>query len=219
MNEILSRIYNSLQKRFFKTEFDRTYDRWIMARGDETLRLNYPLNQHSLVLDLGGYRGDWTDQVYKQYGCNVMVFEPVPHFAENIRSRFKAMPKVQIFTHGISNSDKTVTFVLDENSSTQFAKKSGNPTEIKLLGVVKFFADHGLQHIDLMKLNIEAGEFDLLECMLDHELVGRVDNFQIQFHDFFPEAKARREKIIERLNKTHEITYSYPFIWENWKRR
>ena len=30
-------------------------DRWFGDNGDHTLRLDYPLNEDSVVLDLGGY--------------------------------------------------------------------------------------------------------------------------------------------------------------------
>ena len=32
-------------------------DRWFADRGDQTLRLDYDLNENSVVLDLGGYHG------------------------------------------------------------------------------------------------------------------------------------------------------------------
>ena len=43
-------------------------------------------------------------------------------------------------------------------------------------------------------------------------------NLQIQFHDFIIDnAEERMKNIQNKLSKTHEITYQYNFVWENWK--
>ena len=75
-----------------------------------------------------------------------------------------------------------------------------------------------IDEIDLIKINIEGGEFELLERMFEQGLVAKCKNIQIQFHDFFPEAKSLRQDIRERLKETHHLTYDYYFVWENWER-
>ena len=37
-------------------------------------------------------------------------------------------------------------------------------------------------HVDLIKINIEGGEYELLEAILDNNLAKAFDNLQIQFH-------------------------------------
>ena len=70
---------------------------------------------------------------------------------------------------------------------------------------------------DLLKLNIEGGEFSVLEALLDRDLVKKIGNIQVQFHGCIPDAAARRDKIRERLAATHHLTYDAPFVWENWE--
>lgn len=36
---------------------------WIALNGDNTLRLDYPLDEQSVVIDLGAYHGDWTKKI------------------------------------------------------------------------------------------------------------------------------------------------------------
>ena len=69
-----------------------------------------------------------------------------------------------------------------------------------------------------MKINIEGGEYDLLDRLITTGLVGKIDNIQVQFHEFVPNAKERMQNIQKKLSKTHTPTYQYEFIWENWKR-
>lgn len=219
MSRFLKRLTTSIQKRFFKTDFDRTYDRWVAARGDQTLRLDYPLSASSVVFDLGGYKGDWAQEIFDRFGCQVWIFEPVPSFAQGIRRRFHDHDKIKVFEFGLAASDGSVELNLAENSSSQFSSKGGATTTIRLSDVGSFFSSHAISKIDLMKINIEGAEYDLLDSMLDRGLSDRITDLQIQFHDFFLQAAARREKIRSRLARTHQVTYDFPFIWENWQRR
>ena len=34
-------------------------ERWFADDGDNTLRLNYPLDENSVVFDVGAYKGAW----------------------------------------------------------------------------------------------------------------------------------------------------------------
>ena len=68
-----------------------------------------------------------------------------------------------------------------------------------------------------MKINIEGGEYELLEYLLDTGLATQIINYQVQFHDFVPDAEARMTAIRERLSQTHTLTYQYEFVWGNWR--
>ncbi len=73
------------------------------------------------------------------------------------------------------------------------------------------------KHVDLMKLNIEGAEFDLLDRLIAKKLHKKVTDIQIQFHKIDDKSEERRNKIREKLSKTHDCTWNYPFVWENWK--
>jgi hypothetical protein len=57
----------------------------------------------------------------------------------------------------------------------------------------------------------------LLEFIIENNLVDKIENIQVQFHDFVGNAEARMKNIQEKLSLTHTITYQYKFVWENWK--
>ena len=46
---------------------------------------------------------------------------------------------------------------------------------------------------------------------------GAFKDMQIQYHRFVEDCVGRRNRIRENLSKTHEETYGYEFIWENWR--
>lgn len=191
---------------------------WFADNGDKTLRLNYNLNEKSVVFDLGGYEGQWASDIYSKYRSRIYVFEPMPEYAKNIRERFKKNPDIKTLMFGLSNEDKKIRLTIDGDASSGI-KESDNDIEAVLKRAATFIDALGVNKIDLMKINIEGGEYDLLDHLIETGWIKRIDNIQVQFHDFFDEAENRMNKIQAQLKKTHKITYQYPFVWENWKRK
>ena len=80
------------------------------------------------------------------------------------------------------------------------------------------FEEHGIESVQLMKINIEGGEYELLERLVETGLIARVDDIQVQFHNFAADAAARMEQLQRAMRATHTPTYQYRFVWENWRR-
>ena len=53
------------------------YQRYIDA-GGESLRLDYPLSEDALVIDVGGYVGDFSAEIIKKFDC--CVFDEVHNY-------------------------------------------------------------------------------------------------------------------------------------------
>jgi FkbM family methyltransferase len=194
------------------------FRRWKLDRGDERLRLDYPLTVSSTVIDLGGFFGDWTDAIHRRYGCNVYVFEPVPEYCARIRKRFFGAPRIRVFEVGLAAREATLDLTLAHDGSS-LHRSGGESVAVKLVAIDAFLREQALDHIDLIKINIEGAEYELLEYMVANALVERCENMQIQFHNFVPDAVRRREQLRAQFSRTHELTYDYPFVWENWRRR
>lgn len=183
--------------------------------GDKTLRLNYALNKESLVFDLGGYEGQWSSDIFSKYQCNIWIFEPFQKYAQNIIKRFEQNEKIKVFEFGLGERDNTLKIFVNDDATSTF-RKSGEGYDIKLISAADFINSKGVKYIDLMKINIEGGEYELLESLIDKGFINNIGNIQVQFHDFVPNAKERMQKIQSSLMKTHKITYEYEFVWENW---
>jgi FkbM family methyltransferase len=180
--------------------------------------LNYPLNADSVVFDLGGYEGKWSDDIYSKYKSKIYIFEPAHVFYENIRNRFLANSDIKVFNFGLAKCDSHEKLFLQANGSSIHLKHPGDEFElIELRDASKFLHELGIKRIDLVKINIEGGEYDLLEHLIDVGYIKNVINIQVQFHDFVDNAVVRMKKIQDQLSLTHELTYQYDFVWENWK--
>lgn len=221
MHPTLRRIKNEI--RFWRRQCSpnpmvRAYARWKRDRGDATLRLDYPLNASSIVFDVGGYQGDWAAEIHARYGCAVYIFEPVPDFTAVLAARFAGNDRIRIFPFGLADADGLLDLSADANASSVY-KQGETMLRVPLRAAADFIAAEGISRIDLMKINIEGGEFPLLEHLIATGLVDRIGDLQIQFHDFYPDAARLRTELQDRLRQTHDQTYDYTFIWENWRRK
>src|SRR6266702_4175836 len=99
--------------------------KWFADRGDETLRLDYPLDQTSIVFDVGGYRGDYADAIHKKFGCQVYVFEPVQTFYNDCVKRFSNNASITCLNYGLSSTSGWFEISLNNDNSSFKKNKSG----------------------------------------------------------------------------------------------
>jgi FkbM family methyltransferase len=197
---------------------DIEVDRFFRANGDKTLRQTYDLGPESLVMDCGGFEGQWASDMFARYGCTIYVFEPVPQFAENLRQRFRRNGRIVIHEVALAAVDGATTLVVCGDASSVFAHGSVR-TKARMISAAHWLQANGIGCVDLMKVNIEGGEFDLLDHLIETKAIRLVKELQVQFHDCLPDAPERRDRIRMRLEETHECTWNYPWVWENWRRR
>lgn len=214
---MIKRVLRFVQKRLFPTDFDREYLRWLEDRGERTLRYNYNLNSGSLVWDVGGYKGEFAKDIHCKYSSAVHVFEPFPSFYQEIKDAFKINEHVKVFNFGLSGQNKKLEFGISDNATSAFVK--GNTISLDVRDASEVYKELSVSKIDLMKINIEGGEYELIQKMFDSGMINHVGSLQIQFHNFVPNAETLYEKAQEQLSKTHKRTWCYKFIWENWEKK
>ncbi len=204
-----------LGEKIFLHKFQKRTLPWHATQGDGTLRVKYDLNNDSVVFDIGGYSGQWSHEIAARYGSNIHIFEPIKKYADSIQALYKNNAKVTVNPFGLSNKNASVSMSDLGNSSSEF-KSGGSEELVRMVSVSEYIRQHGISKIDLMKINIEGGEYDLLEHLLQEDMIKMIDNIQVQFHDFAPDAVQRMKEIQRQFRKTHELTYQYEFVWENW---
>ncbi|RLL51945.1 FkbM family methyltransferase [Mariprofundus sp. EBB-1] len=190
----------------------------------EMLRLDYPLNKNAIVIDAGGYVGDFASSIFCKFGCHVDVFEPIAVYAEKIKERFKYNDCIEVLKAGLAAADREENIHVTGLGSSVFDApdniRKDDIEKIKLVSVVGYLQAKSYEKVDLLKINIEGGEYELLIALLDRpELIEHIEYLQIQFHDFVPDAVSKRENIRQRLSETHQLMWDFPFIWESWERK
>ncbi len=104
-----------------------------------------------------------------------------------------------------------------EGDASSIFSLSENTEEIILKDINKFIDEAGIVEIDLMKINIEGAEFALLKSLIKTGNHKKVKNILVQFHKISEYYESSKQAITNELEKTHELVFSYEFIWECWK--
>ncbi|GAH33035.1 unnamed protein product [marine sediment metagenome] len=203
--------------KILKDPFTIAVNQWFKDDGDSTLRLDYPLTENSIVLDIGGYLGEWSHKISELYNPYILIFESVPEYYSKIVRRFKSNPKASVYSFGLSDRDMVTKMSILRDSSSVY-KNEGNCIDIQLKDIARFLKKENIERIDLIKINIEGGEYSLLKRMIDKHIVEKCQDIQVQFHHFYPNAEQLRSEIREFIKKTHILIYDYPFVWENWRK-
>lgn len=190
---------------------------WKSVKGDTTLRLDYPLNDRSIVFDVGGYQGDFAAAIHEKYGSKVYIFEPHPTFYAQLCERFSGNEAIIPCKYGLSGTDGSFTLSDDADASSFSQSNSGHICDVKSFQTAVY--ELSVQKVDLMKVNIEGEEYDLLSAMIANQQHKIVEHLQVQFHDFFPDSAARRNLLTSSLGETHVRKWCYDFIWESWTKR
>ncbi len=192
---------------------------WYLHDGGEEIRFDYELKDEDVVMDLGGYLGDYTASLPNPH-CSVYLFEPVKEFCEKCRVRFRDRPNIQCFEFGLDASTHEAEISMEEDGSSQY-HSAGENEKAQFVDIEAFLSEHQIEEVRLIKMNIEGGEYDILEKLIGDGRIRQFDHIQIQFHDI-PQinARSRMRAIWKGLERTHRLEWAYrPFIHESWVRK
>lgn len=186
--------------------------KWLSTDGDEKL-VDFPLNKSSIVFEVGGYLGNYSQRIIDKFNSKIYIFEPSKIYFNYLKLKFKSNPKVKIYNFGLGSKNKTEDLSIKGSGSSVY-KNTPLKEKIKIHDIFEFINKSDLERIDLIMINIEGGEYDLLPKMIKTKIISKFKYVQIQFHDFVTDAPLKRKNIIKNILKTHKILYSYPFLME-----
>jgi len=185
--------------------------------GGNELLYDLPVTTGELVVDAGGYKGEWTAAMVVRYGCRSEIFEPVPSYADHCKSLFGRNALIRVHAAALGRSSRITQFCFSDNGTSEFKFENGkNVVEAPVIDVSHFFSQFGDESVACLKLNIEGGEYEVLERLLETNQIICCRSLLIQFH-CQPIGWEKRWKDIEaRLRLTHVREWCYPLVWEKW---
>lgn len=194
--------------------------RWEDDNGDFTKILDYPIDENSQVIELGGYIGEWTEKLVNKFNPKLLIIEPIPNFVEVLKYKFKDNLNVTIDNSAISTENKKITLHVLESRTSESIEVSSNKIEVNAYGIQHFVESYNLDKIDLIQVNIECEEYPLLLDWVSGDFLKNVRFIQIQFHTFCDDYEKKYSIINEGLKKLgFEIRYRYDFVWESWENK
>jgi FkbM family methyltransferase len=182
-------------------------------------RYEYPgLGPESIVLDLGGFKGEWSERIFSRYLPTIHIFEPHPEYAGRLTTKFAMNSKIHVHPFAFGSSEGAFQLSDMGAGSSQF-RNSAKVVDCRSVEAGAFLRQHGIESIDLAKVNIEGGEYDVLPHLIAIGAMPKIDVLQIQFHLLDRESPAKRDAIRAALGASHSEVWCYPFVWEQWRRR
>lgn len=147
------------------------------------------------------------------------VFEPVPGFAEAIREKV-ADQRLCLHSAGIAQKAEQRWFKLQGDASFSLGvgrKSIGNQAVRVAFDSVDDLVNHLPSGADFVEINIEGGEYELLDVLSQSGFLGRISTVLFQFHRVGSTTKNRVRSTRAELSKTHFLSWQYPMVWECWR--
>jgi FkbM family methyltransferase len=191
------------------------FRRWRADRMESTRMQFAGIGARSVVFDVGGFQGNWAADIHDRYGATIHIFEPHPAFARDISQRFRDNPAMTVHAFALGHTEGSL-HLSDDGDASSGLRTAKHAVTGRIEPVTRFFAANDIPRIDLMKINIEGGEYDLLPALVDAGILPRIGILQVQFHLFSAGDIPRRDAIRAMLAKTHSCDWSYDFVWEQW---
>lgn len=163
-----------------------------------------PLGPASTVVDLGANAGEFAALVRRSYGCRVVAVEANPTLVERVR----AVEGVEVVHAAVMDRSGEIELMLSDNPEASTVlpggrgmQLNGSRVRVPARTLEEVLSQHGVDRVDLLKVDIEGAEVPMLLCASD-ALLGRIDQITMEFHDFCglvsPEQLAA---VVERLER------------------
>lgn len=198
--------------------YQRKY--WTDSGKEETLRYKDILMPGDIVFDLGAFEGEFTEKTLKE-GVNYYLFDTNPDMIEILNKKFINNSNVHIFPFGLGDKnitgESTKSILPWASAGASFKPSDGSNFIIRKFS--EFVNEMNISRVDLLKSNIEGGEYPLFNHMNEIDFIKNIKSIQVQPHDFNNEATIDLLNMHKIMHKTHDLEKSYPFVWDFWKRK
>lgn len=176
------------------------------------------INKNPIIFDLGGHNGDWVQIAIDKYpDSTIYVFEPIKKYYDMICKRFSNKHNIKIFNFAISSKTYETEMSDDgDTSSMHFCSGSIKKELIKVKDIMEFLSENQINHVDLIKINIEGEEYNLLEHLINNQKLFVFKNYAVQFHINIENYIVRRSKILDEVKKYYDVIFNVDFVWEFW---
>jgi FkbM family methyltransferase len=163
----------------------------------------------SIVVDCGANVGRFSLEMIRRFGCVCYAIEAAP-------DTFRKIPtaaNLYRYNFALCAINKLVRMSIDEDITRSTIKVSSNENTVTVEG--RRFGDFLAREvagktIDMVKMDIEGAEVEVI-ASLDDDLIKRVGQWTIEFHDFMGITSATDvDRCVERITGLgfHELFWS-----------
>lgn len=160
------------------------------------------LSADAVVLDLGMNRGDFSRALSKRFGCRIIGVEPVPDLFDSL----PRLPSVSAEHRVVTADGRPALVHLNPHTCATIDPRLAEPgvatVEVAGTTVGELLERHGIDHVALLKLDVEGAELEILEAM-PADVLASIDQITVEFHDFIDPSQAGAvARVIRRLKNS-----------------
>jgi FkbM family methyltransferase len=199
---------------------------YAVSRADRDLLIDVDLPEGAVVLVVGAFEGEWAARILQRAdakgpaGLSLHAFEPETRVAERLAETMRADARFHMHPYGLAGRDRVEVMTVDGLGTSLFSDGTGpsefGTLEVPLRDVAGVLASLDVTRVDLVKINIEGGEYEVLDRLHATGWLPRTGTLIIQFHEFAPGAYRGRRRNRRQLAETHRCTWCYPWVYERW---
>jgi FkbM family methyltransferase len=192
------------------------------------------INQ-KLFIDAGSNRGQGFSHFKKSYPLNeydYYLIEPNPKLVDQLKTQYSEDNRIKIFQNALYKDNSILPLYGRENGLTQYTEGNtltqthntgyNDYTPTKLIDIecidVKELLEtaHNQYENILMKLDIEASEYDVLERMIETETFKYISEIWVEWHTQYMDSKLK-QPYIDRENNIRSVFKSHGIHINNWR--
>lgn len=171
------------------------------------------LTSDSVVVEVGGYKGRWALQMANLYSPRLYVFEPQPWAWEVCCEVLLDRARVMEYALGVASVQMCMGEW--ETDGCSFLKEGTRPAWMQ--EITSAYRLCGIDHVDVMMMNIEGYEYRLLPYMIEKDILP--DILIVQWHTFADPHGFMFSSIISAIELTHDRVWDYYPTLVAWRRR
>ncbi len=194
----------------------------MLALGGEASWIIVPkgLNEQSIVYSFGaGMDISWDIALIEQYGLTVHAFDPSERSIAWVETQ-QLPPQFKFYHSGVSDHDGIDSFYPPpnpKNVSYSTVRKVGVPVALPVKRLESIMQELGHSRIDILKLDIEGGEYAVIDDMLAANILPT--QLLIEFHDRFAGSRKKAQTLKKLQKRGYVILYEsqggeeYTLLW------
>jgi FkbM family methyltransferase len=205
---------------------------WIFQLGF-IRRLFLGDDKKRLFIDCGSNVGQGFSYFRKYFPVgkyDFILMEPNPHCVAKLKQQFGDLPNIEIIEKAVWTEDGTMKLfglvedhrgdvttgasIVSEHNSAKYESNAEQATEVATIDFPSFLRTKFDYDEIVIKMDIEASEYDVLEKMIAGGELDRVEFMFVEFHSQYMEGEeherftARENAIVSHMDSLHKL-----YIW------
>lgn len=223
----------------FATYIENAYenDEWdLNANGEAALVRRLAPARFSTAFDVGAHVGEWSVLALREWPrAHVHAFEVAPATCERLQERLTAAglssrSTLNCLGLGDANESRTMYYYPDHPNLTcdspRHTQHRSTPFQAQLVTGDRYAADHRIERINFVKIDVEGAEHLVLEGLSETIREGRIDCIQFEYGAFAIDTRIlltdyykllRRDYWIGKIYPTHVDFSDYQWTMENFR--